>query len=337
MTQVDGGNSIQPRKARRRAAGPQISRERHRMALYAAAGAVVLGAVGLGLAVSGGMPGLDLTAQTGHPSPASEPAAKVAEAVPAAPQAKIPAEQAPTKTAVQHAAPEKAGAGKDRLSPDERIARAMPQMPSAGEEKAREVLAAAIKAKAAKVDDGLADTVLTAAIPESAAYAPAMPGTADPRALDAIRNLDNSTLAEPEREPAEEPPKEAAKPAAPTPTGPLAAASVSDDVNLRAAAANGAAVVTTVPANAAVQASPSCKSWCEVVYNGHHGYVYKDFIRRTSNNGQAKADATASAPKTGETAGTKAGEQPAGDGILAQSGDAQALAEASERAWQARR
>ncbi|MGN6306652.1 MAG: SH3 domain-containing protein [Mesorhizobium sp.] len=50
-------------------------------------------------------------------------------------------------------------------------------------------------------------------------------------------------------------------------------------VTMRSGPKKGAAAIGTIPAKTAVQVI-SCKSWCEVVYKGRHGFIYKSFVRR---------------------------------------------------------
>lgn len=50
-------------------------------------------------------------------------------------------------------------------------------------------------------------------------------------------------------------------------------------VNMRAGPKKGATVLTTIPAKTQVKIM-SCKSWCEVVYQGRRGWVYKSFVER---------------------------------------------------------
>lgn len=40
----------------------------------------------------------------------------------------------------------------------------------------------------------------------------------------------------------------------------------------------GIAAILTVPAKASVQVM-SCKQWCEIVYNGKRGWVYKSYVK----------------------------------------------------------
>lgn len=50
-------------------------------------------------------------------------------------------------------------------------------------------------------------------------------------------------------------------------------------VNMRAAPADDASVITVVPANAAIEAETDCR-WCEVSYDGQKGYIFQSFIAR---------------------------------------------------------
>jgi hypothetical protein len=68
---------------------------------------------------------------------------------------------------------------------------------------------------------------------------------------------------------------------------------VNDGVNLRARGVSGSRVLRTIPANASVGLI-GCKDWCEVVYEGTRGYIYKSFI----GGGRAPAErVAASAPE----------------------------------------
>jgi hypothetical protein len=52
---------------------------------------------------------------------------------------------------------------------------------------------------------------------------------------------------------------------------------VSKGVNMRSRPKSGSRVLTVVPKAAAVQVV-GCKVWCEIVYKGRRGYVFKDFV-----------------------------------------------------------
>ncbi|TPN80536.1 SH3 domain-containing protein [Mesorhizobium sp. CU2] len=49
-------------------------------------------------------------------------------------------------------------------------------------------------------------------------------------------------------------------------------------VTMRSGPKKGAGAITTVPAKASVQVL-SCKKWCEIVYNGKRGWIYKSYIK----------------------------------------------------------
>lgn len=50
-------------------------------------------------------------------------------------------------------------------------------------------------------------------------------------------------------------------------------------VTMRSGPKKGATAIDTIPARTAVQVI-GCKSWCEVVYKGRHGFIYKSFLKR---------------------------------------------------------
>ncbi|AZO32123.1 MULTISPECIES: SH3 domain-containing protein [unclassified Mesorhizobium] len=49
-------------------------------------------------------------------------------------------------------------------------------------------------------------------------------------------------------------------------------------VTMRSGPKKGASAIITVPAKASVQVM-SCKKWCEIVYNGKHGWVWKTYLK----------------------------------------------------------
>ncbi len=49
-------------------------------------------------------------------------------------------------------------------------------------------------------------------------------------------------------------------------------------VTMRSGPQNNAVAMTTIPAKTAVQLV-SCKQWCQIVYNGKRGWVYKTFVK----------------------------------------------------------
>jgi SH3-like domain-containing protein len=57
-------------------------------------------------------------------------------------------------------------------------------------------------------------------------------------------------------------------------------AKVTKHVNLRSRPEDKSKVLTVVPARASVNVL-SCKSWCEVEYDGQKGFIYKRFIGKS--------------------------------------------------------
>ncbi|MDX8452437.1 SH3 domain-containing protein [Mesorhizobium sp. VK9D] len=49
-------------------------------------------------------------------------------------------------------------------------------------------------------------------------------------------------------------------------------------VTMRSGPKKGAAAIVTIPAKSSVQVM-SCKQWCEIVYDGKHGWVYKSYVK----------------------------------------------------------
>lgn len=76
--------------------------------------------------------------------------------------------------------------------------------------------------------------------------------------------------------------KEAVKVAIPEPAATARVASVNSDVNLRAKPDNAGAVILVVPRNGEVEVI-GCDYWCEVVYKGTRGFIYKGFVRGASS------------------------------------------------------
>jgi Bacterial SH3 domain len=58
---------------------------------------------------------------------------------------------------------------------------------------------------------------------------------------------------------------------------PIRVARVISGVNMRAGPSNGQAVVGTIPGGSTVDVI-SCRAWCEVIFAGQRGWVYKGFI-----------------------------------------------------------
>jgi hypothetical protein len=91
--------------------------------------------------------------------------------------------------------------------------------------------------------------------------------------------VEEAAVEETVEEPVEE---EAVEQAAPEPAAPKVAATrtapVTTDVNMRASPRNGAAVIQVVPRRSTVEVI-GCDYWCEVVYEGRRGFIYKGFVR----------------------------------------------------------
>jgi hypothetical protein len=105
---------------------------------------------------------------------------------------------------------------------------------------------------AAKTPGDKMDGAQTAAIPEAKPQAP----DADPAATD--------NAAQPKPEPQK--------------VGATANGRILRAVTMRSGPKKGAAAIVTVPAKASVQVM-NCKQWCEIVYNGKHGWVYKSYVK----------------------------------------------------------
>ena len=75
-------------------------------------------------------------------------------------------------------------------------------------------------------------------------------------------------------------------------------AQVSRAVNMRARPKSGSQKLMVIPRGANVQLV-GCKVWCEIIYKGRHGYVYKDFL------GGARSATAAGKPKAVKTAQAK--------------------------------
>ncbi|RWH73329.1 SH3 domain-containing protein [Mesorhizobium sp.] len=102
---------------------------------------------------------------------------------------------------------------------------------------------------AAKTPDDKMDGAQTAAIPEAKPQA-------DPAATD--------DAAQPKPKPQK--------------VGAAAGGRILRAVTMRSGPKKGAAAIVTVPAKASVQVM-NCKQWCEIVYNGKHGWVYKSYVK----------------------------------------------------------
>ncbi|MEO9614988.1 MAG: SH3 domain-containing protein [Nitratireductor sp.] len=101
-----------------------------------------------------------------------------------------------------------------------------------------------------------------------------------------------------------EKPAEADEPTEPRVTAPAAAPAaqatgrIITAVNMRRGPANGAGIISVIPKGATV-GIVACKAWCQVVYDGRTGYVFKRFVRQ-------QAGASAAAKKNDAAAGPAA-------------------------------
>jgi hypothetical protein len=129
-----------------------------------------------------------------------------------------------------------------------------------------------------------------------ASYEPVLPGAEDGAdELDAAAPLDEEPVAKDDDKrdetrtaaiaPDEAKPSRKAKrskdePVAEDNTPPAAGTrqvQVRSGVNMRSRPKSGSGVLTVIPSKAVVQVV-SCKAWCEVIYQGQRGYVYKSYL-----------------------------------------------------------
>jgi hypothetical protein len=64
---------------------------------------------------------------------------------------------------------------------------------------------------------------------------------------------------------------------------------IAKGVNMRSRPKSGSSVLGVIPKGASVQVLEGCKSWCEVVYKGRRGYIFRDFVGGSSSAGKQKA------------------------------------------------
>ena len=74
-------------------------------------------------------------------------------------------------------------------------------------------------------------------------------------------------------------------------------ARIADGVNMRSAPRPGMRVLTVVPAGASV-ALVGCEDWCEIIYKGQRGYVYRSFVE-----GQSRAASRTKPTRTAKAGG----------------------------------
>lgn len=84
---------------------------------------------------------------------------------------------------------------------------------------------------------------------------------------------------------------------------------VTSGVNMRAGPGNGQAVVATIPAGSPIQVV-KCAHWCEVIFAGQRGWVYKTFIRAPLADGAMPPERARPRPrKVGSNAAVLGGTQ----------------------------
>jgi hypothetical protein len=171
---------------------------------------------------------------------------------------------------------------------------------SPGEEASRFVPGQA----APQVRDGTSEEVQPTAEQTQAPPPPADAGAIDPSATASINEASEpaATQSAPSPAPAaEEPnasqPEPAGDKANDTPK-PTRTARVNTDVNMRAAPDNNAEVLAVAPRGSSVDVI-RCRAWCEVVFKGKRGFIYKGFIEGGT---AASGGGTASAGGAAQTA-----------------------------------
>lgn len=86
---------------------------------------------------------------------------------------------------------------------------------------------------------------------------------------------------------------EAIRPEQPAAAGgraPSRTATIASAVNMRASGAKGARVLAVIPRGATV-GLVDCDGWCEVIYEGRRGFIYKSFIASESRVAEASEPA----------------------------------------------
>jgi hypothetical protein len=99
-------------------------------------------------------------------------------------------------------------------------------------------------------------------------------------------------------------------------------AAVTTAVNLRAGQDNHSRVLTVVPAGASVELF-GCSQWCKIAYDGHEGFVYKDFVK---HSGHAPAVAGRHEKAAGKVASSGAGNKLIGGVVVDDGGSKAAVA-----------
>lgn len=101
-----------------------------------------------------------------------------------------------------------------------------------------------------------------------------------------------AALAEEKRKPTKAVEAAAAN-AKPRAAGPITGrATTNDAVNIRSGPNTKSPTIGVVPQNSAIDIV-KCASWCEIVYNGTHGFIYSGFVGSKGVSGKAPATAVA--------------------------------------------
>jgi SH3 domain-containing protein len=80
-------------------------------------------------------------------------------------------------------------------------------------------------------------------------------------------------------------------------------------VNMRAGPGNNQPVLATIPPGSAIEVI-KCRQWCEVIFAGQQGWVYKTFIRAPLADGTASSERTRPSPrKAGSNSGASGGNR----------------------------
>jgi hypothetical protein len=103
-------------------------------------------------------------------------------------------------------------------------------------------------------------------------------GAVDEAAPDALDEAVEQAIAAVSEEAAEETAEQAVEDPEPEVAAVTRTAPVTTDVNMRAGPSNDAAVIQVVRRNREVEVI-GCKYWCEVIYDGKRGFIYKGFVR----------------------------------------------------------
>lgn len=91
---------------------------------------------------------------------------------------------------------------------------------------------------------------------------------------------------------------------------PASKVTIAKAVNMRARGAKGARVLGVIPRGATV-GLVDCDSWCEVIYDGRRGFIYKSFIESAPRAAEASEPAQQRKPSKPKVVPVQQGSQPA--------------------------